>query len=273
MVGFSLPSPVETTQQMAANKAASLQKQLTLSQHPSQNDQQVLHERLADFASIFIFQMLQSMRRTIPKSKLLDSGFANDLYHSLLDQEVANLVARRESMGLTELLQQQFKVPDNIGRESTPIKQAIASYRQQLPQGFPASFSMPVDGSVSSHYGLRIDPFEHDTQWHDGIDIAAPAGTLVRAVAPGRVLFSGMREGYGNLLILEHSDGYQTYYAHNATNIVDVGTEVTAGQAIAQVGQSGRATGPHLHFEIRKDGATLDPTSFLTSTNPRVAHK
>lgn len=273
MVGLALPSPMQTTHQLAANKAASLQRQLTSEQHPSKSDRQALHGRLVEFASIFIFQMLQTMRRTIPKSALLDSGFANDLYESLLDQEVAKLVAQRQSMGLTELLQQQFEGSDKTSRESIPMKHAIASYRQQLPQNFPASLSRPVDGSITSRYGQRIDPIHDDTRWHDGIDIAAPAGTLVRAAAPGRVLFSGIRNGYGNLIILQHQDGYQTYYAHNAERLVNIGLDVTAGQPIALVGKTGRATGAHLHFEVRKDGATLDPAPFLSSTYTTTVQK
>jgi murein DD-endopeptidase MepM/ murein hydrolase activator NlpD len=116
----------------------------------------------------------------------------------------------------------------------------------------------PVEGVISSRFGPRRGAH------HDGLDIAAPRGTPVLAAADGRVVHSdNALSGYGNLIILKHSDGRSTIYAHNRTNRVRVGQWVRAGQRIAEVGATGRATAPHLHFEVRQDGRAYDPLEFL----------
>jgi murein DD-endopeptidase MepM/ murein hydrolase activator NlpD len=224
-----------------------------------------LREEVTELASLFIFQMLQAMRRTVPRSGLLPQGFAHDLYYSLSDQEVARHVARREDLGLTSLLLQQLRGSDSTIHPPEPRRSTLDVYRRQQPP-MPITLTLPVSGELTSPYGWRQDPLEHHMRFHHGIDIAAPAGSLVHAAAPGKVIFSGSRQGYGNLVILTHANGYQTYYAHNAENLVAVGDEVTQQQPIARLGETGRATGPHLHFEVRKDGEVLDPSLLLHGT-------
>ncbi len=117
----------------------------------------------------------------------------------------------------------------------------------------------PLQSRVSSGFGWRPDPFTGERAWHAGIDIGAPVGTPVQAAWDGEVAFVGERAGYGRLVVLEHNDGWRTFYAHNNANKVQVGDRVRAGQTIATVGSSGRATGPHLHFEIRQDNLAWNP--------------
>lgn len=113
-------------------------------------------------------------------------------------------------------------------------------------------------GRVSSTYGPRWGTF------HKGIDYAAPAGTPVYASAAGKVIYSGYNSGgYGKLVIIEHSNGYQTYYAHNSSLYVNVGETVSQGEHIAAVGSTGDSTGNHLHFEIRKNGSPVNPANYL----------
>lgn len=121
-----------------------------------------------------------------------------------------------------------------------------------------AAFLWPVEGgSLSSRFGPRGETH------HDGIDIQAPEGTPVRAVRAGRVLYSDGLRGYGNIVIVEHDDGYASVYGHNRVNLVAVGDAVTQGQVLAEVGQSGDATSPQLHFEVRKDNVARNPLFFL----------
>lgn len=122
------------------------------------------------------------------------------------------------------------------------------------------SFMHPLNGAgrISSTYGARWGTF------HKGIDYAAPAGTPVYASLAGKVIYSGYNSGgYGKLVIIEHSNGYQTYYAHNSRLYVNVGETVSQGERIAGVGTTGDSTGNHLHFEIRKNGSPVNPANYL----------
>lgn len=262
MEPLASPSPGYMLQRHLEAQSTALQQRLATGGTHAAGQGEQLDEEVTELASLFIFQMLQAMRRTVPKSELLNQGFAHDLYHSLFDQEVASHIASREDLGLTSLLRQQFSGHDSGIRHTEPWRGALEAYRQQQPHD-PDAFALPVQGHLASPYGWRQDPLGQGERFHHGIDIAAPAGSPVRAAAPGEVIFSGEEHGYGNLVILAHHDGYETYYAHNAKNLVTVGDRVTREQSIAQVGESGRATGPHLHFELRKDGQALDPAAWI----------
>jgi murein DD-endopeptidase MepM/ murein hydrolase activator NlpD len=118
-------------------------------------------------------------------------------------------------------------------------------------------FIWPVEGKVASTFGPRGETH------HDGVDIAAPVGTPVRAARAGRVLYSDQLRGYGNLLIIDHGDGYATVYAHNRANQVATGAVVRQGEQVADVGQSGDSAEPSLHFEVRKDNVARNPAFYL----------
>ena len=118
-------------------------------------------------------------------------------------------------------------------------------------------FIWPAKGVMTSRYGPRNNSF------HDGIDIAAPVGTPVVAAAPGEVIYSGVLRGYGKVIIVRHGNGYASVYAHNSAHYVKQGQPVKQGQRIAAVGKTGRATGPNLHFEIRRHNKAQDPLKLL----------
>ena len=124
-----------------------------------------------------------------------------------------------------------------------------------------------LKGWMSSEYGMRTDPFNGSSRWHAGVDFAGRQGSDVIAVASGVVTWSSERSGYGNMVEINHSDGFVTRYAHNETNIADLGAIVKKGDLIAKMGSSGRSTGPHVHFEVFKNGRTVDPASYIKRTS------
>lgn len=122
------------------------------------------------------------------------------------------------------------------------------------------SLTRPVSGIISSRFGVRSSI---RSSAHTGLDIATSTGTPVLAAASGTVTFSGRKGSYGNLLVITHSNGVQTYYGHCSKLYVSAGTTVTQGQTVAAVGSTGNSTGPHLHFEIRVNGVAYNPQNYL----------
>jgi murein DD-endopeptidase MepM/ murein hydrolase activator NlpD len=135
---------------------------------------------------------------------------------------------------------------------SRSLKDAIQPEGRPVEQGF-----------ISSYFGERQDPFTGHEAVHRGLDFAAASGSHVVAVAAGIVTWSDTRPGYGSLVEINHGNGYVTRYGHNQRNLVNVGQTVTRGQAVALMGSSGRSTGPHVHFEVLKDGRQVDPLTFI----------
>lgn len=124
-------------------------------------------------------------------------------------------------------------------------------------------------GTITSGVGMRIDPIDGKLRHHNGIDIAVPEGTPIPPAAPGMVVYSGRRSGYGNTVLVEHSNGMITLYAHNSRLLVSPGQMVDTNTAIALSGNTGRSTGPHLHFEAWLKGANVTP-EFMPGTNGKL---
>jgi murein DD-endopeptidase MepM/ murein hydrolase activator NlpD len=124
---------------------------------------------------------------------------------------------------------------------------------------------MPVNGYISSYFGGRPDPFSGHAARHTGIDIAAPRGTPVTAVAEGMVTFAGQRSGYGNVVEIDHGNGYMTRYAHNSAIVAKPGQRVRVGDVIAKAGSTGRSTGSHVHFEVWYRDRVVNPLAYVRS--------
>ncbi|GGW94151.1 M23 family metallopeptidase [Alteromonas halophila] len=120
-----------------------------------------------------------------------------------------------------------------------------------------------ASGWLSSYYGMRADPFSGEPAMHEGLDFAGEQGSDVVATAAGIVTWAGDRYGYGQLIEIDHGDGYTTRYGHNQSLSVSVGDVVTQGQVIAQMGSSGRSTGAHVHYEVIRNGQHVDPLPFV----------
>lgn len=143
---------------------------------------------------------------------------------------------------------------------------------QQTMQQSMLPDARPVDvGYNSSSFGRRVDPFTGRTAFHEGLDFTAAVGTPIYAAAGGVVTVSEQMPDYGKIVKISHGSGMETRYAHASELLVKVGEVVKKGQLIARVGSTGRSTGPHLHFEVRRDGAPLDPRKFLQQSAAKVA--
>jgi murein DD-endopeptidase MepM/ murein hydrolase activator NlpD len=167
-------------------------------------------------------------------------------------QTAAELVASMEQLEkILELQDQQLSLLEEMV--------LVRELREDVvPSG------MPVDnGYISSGFGGRIHPISGKYKGHEGVDIPGKKGTPVNSVAAGIVIKSGRSGGYGNMVEIRHPDGYTTRYAHNQKNLVKEGDLVEKGQKIALLGSTGRSTGPHVHFEVRKDDKPVNPVAFI----------
>ncbi|MES2683912.1 MAG: M23 family metallopeptidase [Pseudomonadota bacterium] len=139
----------------------------------------------------------------------------------------------------------------------------MASRMQQevMPSGWPV-----LTGFVSSLFGYRTDPFSGRGAFHEGVDFAGAHGSSVVAVGAGVVSFAGDRSGYGNLVEVNHGNGYVTRYGHNAASLVKAGDTIRKGQRLALMGSSGRSTGPHVHFEVLLNGSPVNPAQYIAAS-------
>jgi murein DD-endopeptidase MepM/ murein hydrolase activator NlpD len=165
------------------------------------------------------------------------------------------------SSDLTAMLDDLTRQIKDRERQLSVLESMISTRnlsRQIVPGGRPV-----MQGWISSYFGHRADPFTGRKAFHRGVDFAGPAGAQVVAVASGVVTYTKERFGYGRTVEINHGNGYVTRYAHNQKVLVAVGETVKKGQPIALIGSTGRSTGPHLHFEVLKQGRAVDPMSFV----------
>jgi peptidoglycan hydrolase FlgJ len=273
--------------------------------NPLEQRNKSLEKACKDFESVFTYEMLKSMRKTIDKCELFHGGQGEEIYESLLDQELSKSVSGYGSNSLSELLYQQLSRLDSssgsddegevirdfsyatgstpgTGKSPSPAISNEELYKKPESGSVVSSTedtlkttgseavkeaesgpAWPLKSVISSRYGYRKDPFTAEKRFHSGIDIAAPKGAEVKAAMSGRVVMNCKMEDYGNVVAVDHGQGVVTLYAHNEKNLVKVGDKVEKGSLIAKVGSTGRSTGPHLHFEVRKNGAKVDPMEFL----------
>ncbi len=221
-----------------------------------------MRDSAQEFEALLVNQMITQMRKTIPESEdgMFGQSHSTKVYQSMLDSEYSKLMSKNQGFGLAEMVLDQFGVPSSENMRLSGIE-VPSSVNIQRHESHPTQFLRPAVGRVSSGFGMRIHPLTQQYQMHDGVDVAMPVGSEVHAAESGRISFAGQKRGYGNIVIVEHADGYETRYAHLDKIGVEVGDVVRRGETIAKSGNSGRSTGPHLHFEIIKDGRRLDPES------------
>ncbi|MFN0249704.1 MAG: peptidoglycan DD-metalloendopeptidase family protein [Kofleriaceae bacterium] len=248
-------------------------------QAPSQEEQAKTAAKQLE--AFFLRQLLAEAR---PQGGGIDGGFAGDTFKQMLDEALADRMSNAGGFGMASMFQAQL---DGSASQITqhahgPMGEVLAPGLHgprpfaSIPDptnlgpelnGAPR-FAMPVSGRATSGYGERIDPIRRTHSMHNGFDFAAKTGTQVGAASGGEVTHAGPAGTYGNLVVVRHEDGFETRYAHLSEVHVKKGDRVETGADIGAVGSTGHSTGPHLHFEIRKEGKALDPRPYLPLHHP-----
>jgi len=209
------------------------------------DDPKRLEAACKEFEALLVHELFKSMRRTVPKDGLLGESYARDTFTEMLDGELARHAASSGGIGLHRLL------VDQLGAPGGPSSQPRLSH------------PLAGRGRVSSPFGPRRDPIDGGERVHSGLDLAAPTGEPVRSAAAGQVVRAGSLGGYGLVVDVRHRGGVLTRYAHLSELLVAKGERLARGQRVGRVGATGRATGPHLHFEVQIRGRPSDPVAFL----------
>lgn len=184
-----------------------------------------------------------------------------------IDTELSNINKYLRARGIKPAIKNpEGGEADDAVLSSDEISDFYIKYLNRI--GYDLSHTplgMPFHGRITSTFGHRENPFGGvNVETHKGLDIAGPFGSPVKAMAIGTVEFAGVRGGFGNCIMVKHANGFETLYGHLSKILVGIGQKVDIGQVIGNVGSTGRSTGPHLHYEIHKNGQKINPQSFLT---------
>jgi murein DD-endopeptidase MepM/ murein hydrolase activator NlpD len=197
--------------------------------------------------------------RLAKDGKFTDGEFNFDKLPGAGGDEAVEDVKSKDLLSDLSALQVQF---DNSGRQLSVLEAML--FDQHLEMSRTPS-TLPGRGYITSTFGTRSDPFSGGRAHHKGIDFEANVGDPVFAAADGVVSFTGVKNGYGNVVEVDHGNGYTTLYGHNSAFTVRAGDLIRAGQQIAKAGSTGRSTGPHIHFEVHVNGTAVNPMPFLDS--------
>ena len=224
------------------------------------------------FESMLLSQMLHEMR--VLEGDDEESGFGSSIMGDTMRTELALALSRAGGMGLAPALSEAFariEEAETAGTDKHGHNDAVTLPTRTFPAGLPA-MNLPVaaepisltlpEAKVSSEFGWRRDPLNGQQRFHHGSDLRMADGQDVRSAGNGVVTSVRDAGGYGLMVAVDHGDGIETRYAHLSAATVKVGDTIAAGQVIARSGNSGRSSGPHLHFEVREAGQPVDPSRF-----------
>ncbi len=228
------------------------------------------------FEAMLMTQMLRSMRQSMLSESESDTdSFGKSTLTDTFDVELGQSLTKAGGIGLSDVLIRAFE--KQISGRAPELAAASTPATMPAPEaGVPAVFApltsidaadpgvpdtAPVlpEGRVTSAYGWRNDPFNGQVKFHSGTDVHMAYGQDVQSAAAGRVMFVGEQSGYGLTVMVDHGNGIQSRYGHLSSASVQPGDAVGSGQRIARSGNSGRSTGPHLHFEVLENGRAVDP--------------
>jgi murein DD-endopeptidase MepM/ murein hydrolase activator NlpD len=191
------------------------------------------------------------------------------IYGEMFCEALANAVAQSGGIGIAKMVEGSFEKAGVPSAEGASGSGAPPAFLMDRATAGPASGDAQAP-EVSSGFGARKDPIDGTHRFHSGVDVAAQEGSAILAAASGTVVRAGRRGGYGNAVEIDNGRGVSTLYAHASKIAVHEGDRVDAGQPIAFVGHTGRATGAHLHFEVRQDGKPTNPQSTLIGWGERA---
>jgi murein DD-endopeptidase MepM/ murein hydrolase activator NlpD len=233
-----------------------------------------------EFESMLMLQMLKEMRKagSWEDEEQSEGGFGAQTMFETIDVELAGHLTKAQGLGLGKQLMDAFQRMQPEGKVGGSKEQdpPYASPSSDVGRVLPFGPGDAIGGSpkqdppyeipgteITSKFGWRADPFHGAATFHRGIDIRAAYGQDVPSAGAGRVVSAGTQGGYGQTVVVEHADGLRTRYAHLSTTLVAPGDDIRAGQAVGRAGNSGRATGTHLHFEVMTaSGEPLNPEQF-----------
>lgn len=219
-----------------------------------------MKERLAEVTTHFL--ELKSTMRSLKEAeedfrRLFSLKTRKEVFEAMDGEEPGGQGAPDTGSVDTETLREEV-------RGATASVEEIRRYLSEQRDLYLATpLGRPVDGWISSGYGYRAHPKGGYRSFHGGVDLSISEGTEVRATADGVVSFAGYTRNSGHAVVIEHGHGFSTAYAHNQRNVVRVGQRVARGAVVALAGSTGRSTGPHVHYEIWKDGREVDPSKYL----------
>ncbi|MDR1144035.1 MAG: M23 family metallopeptidase [Spirochaetaceae bacterium] len=201
--------------------------------------------------------------RAIPEGKVIRVPNQDGIFYSVKKGDTLEIIAARHKAQVSEIKVANELFSDRINPNTSLFIPGATLPWEEEQQINGDLFAWPVRGRLSSYYGYRRSPFTGGRSFHDGLDIAAPTGTPIKAAMAGRVQSVGYDNVYGNFVIITHTAGYRTLYGHMSTIGTRSGAYVEVGSVIGAVGSTGQSTGPHLHFTVYKNGSSMNPRTVL----------
>ncbi|MEJ2904585.1 M23 family metallopeptidase [Pedobacter panaciterrae] len=207
----------------------------------------------------------KQLRENKKEATVLDTSALKKHYESI-DKKLLTINKFLKARGIKTIVKNEggegnsdILSVEEIGEFYEGYLNKMIDYVAFTPMGYPHF------GAITSGYGHRENPFTgENVETHKGLDFRGKRGEIVKSTASGRVTYAGRRGGYGNCIVINHGNGFETYYGHLSRILITEGTQVKAGDNIGKIGSTGRSTGPHLHYEIHKNGKIINPRSFLT---------
>lgn len=250
------------------NEMDSQRKEIAAARHKINDDMDALALRLGELQAKMI--RLDALGERLTEVAKLDKGefdfSAEPAVGGPKDDSAVDSMKVPDFVKSLDSLSQQI---DDRGEQLNLLESMLMNRKLEkevMPAGRPIK-----RGWISSYFGMRTDPFTGRPEFHKGLDLAGKEGDPIMAVAAGVVTWAGKRSGYGNLVQINHGNGYSTRYGHNEKVLVKVGQTVKKGQTLALMGSTGRSTGPHCHFEVLYKGRAIDPKRFVLGTNNQTA--